>query len=449
MSLSRENLTHGYLTISLHSKYHRITQSGVTSMNKYQARFVASVLTKVLKGQYSKSEACQKTGYSRQYIYELLDKFKQDGYQSLIHKNTRRAPINKIDFNRSKEIVRLYKDKYYGFNYAHFKEMLLDYEYISVSYCTLHRLLTETGFVSPRHQKTRHIENLHPTRDRRKSFGELIQIDGSIHLWFGSSKFTLHAAIDDSTSTIVGAYFDKEETLSGYYLMFKQILTKYGIPQEFYADRRTIFDYRHLDEKEKALEKDTFTQFQRCCRQLGVEIHVTSISQAKGRVERLFNTLQDRLISEMRLNDIKNVQDANTFLPHYIARHNKKFALPIDEITSLFVPPPREEELDYYLSIEYERSADNGSVFSLKGKKIQVIDGNGVVVAFPGKAKAKFYETLDGRFVCVYEHCFYETITSTYLHETIPYEKKERKKSTYVPPPNHPWRRYAIRKKDK
>lgn len=96
-------------------------------------------------------------------------------------------------------------------------------------------------------------------------------------------------------------------------MVLKQILENYGIPQEFYTDRRTIFDYRSLDEKHKTIERNTFVQFKRCSSQLGIEIHTTSVSQAKGRVERLFNTYQDRLISEMRLNNINNVEDANAF----------------------------------------------------------------------------------------------------------------------------------------
>ena len=418
-------------------------------MNRFQARFIASVLDKVLKGQYSKVQARIKTGYSRTYLYELLAKYQTGGYQSLIHRGTRRPPINKTDLDRSQRIVQLYRDRYFGFNFAHFKEMLLDNENIPVSYCTLHRLLTEAGFASPKHQKLRHAQNLHPARPRRKSFGELIQIDGSIHLWFGQTKFTLHAAIDDATSMIVGACFDKEETLRGYFLMFKQILMKYGIPQEFYADRRTIFEYRNVLQKDKSIEKDTFTQFQRCCSQLGVEIHTTSVSQAKGRVERLFATLQDRLISEMRLEKVSTVEEANAFLPRYIARHNKKFALPPDDETALFAPPPTEEELDYYLSTEYERSSDNGSVFSIKTHKLQAVDAQGNVVAFPAKTKVKFYETLDGRFVCVHGHQFFGTAEAFVPPSKTELPLGEPKQRSYVPPMNHSWRKFIVNKKDK
>lgn len=414
-------------------------------MNKYQARFVESVLKKVISGVYRKIDAHRKLGYSRVYIDELIEKYKKDGYSSLIHKNTRRAPINKIDFNKSNQVVSLYKEKYEGFNFTHFREMLLENENISISYCSLYRLLKEAGVQSPKHQKIRHKENLHPTRPRRSCFGELIQIDGSIHLWFGKEKYTLHAAIDDATSTIVGAYFDKEETLFGYYMMFKQILVTYGIPQEFYSDRRTIFDYRKRDENDKVIENDTFTQFKRCCNQLGVEIHTTSVSQAKGRVERLFNTLQDRLISEMRLNKITTVEAANAFVTHFVTRHNKKFAIPINYNVSLFAPSPKEYELNFYLSREYERIADNGSVISIKGKKLQFIDEEGIILSLPGKTKVAIYETLDGRFVGFIQNKYYETIVSTYCKETIIEAKRERK--PWTPPQNHPWRRFITKKR--
>lgn len=414
-------------------------------MNKYQARFIESVLKKVIDGKYTKSMACLKTGYSRPYLYELIKKYKKEGYQSLIHKNTRRAPINKTDFNKQNQIIDLYKTKYSGFNFTHFKEMLFEFENIQISYCSLHTMLTNAGFQSPKHQKIIHKGNVHPSRPRRECFGELIQIDGSIHLWFGEQKFTLHAAIDDATSNVVGAYFAKEETLFGYYMMFKQILDNYGIPQEFYADRRTIFDYRSLNEKDKAIEKDTFTQFKRCCIQLGVEIHTTSVSQAKGRVERLFGTLQDRLVSEMRLFNIQTVEEANLFLKKYIPRHNKKFGLPIDYNKSLFAPSPSSKDINLYLSIQYERIIDNGSSFSFKNNKYQLLDTDGLIEQIPSKTKILIYECLDNQLIAVYKDKLFSLIISTHKKQTTIVEP--RNKTKYIPPPNHPWRKFVLSKK--
>ena len=120
-------------------------------MNKYQVRFVESVINKVIDGTYTKSKACLKTGYSRPYIYELIEKYKRDGYQSLIHKNTRRTPINKTDFHKQHQIIDLYKTKYCDFNFTHFKEMLFEFESIQISYCSLYKILTNAGFTSPKH----------------------------------------------------------------------------------------------------------------------------------------------------------------------------------------------------------------------------------------------------------------------------------------------------------
>ena len=111
-------------------------------MNKYQARFIESVLKKVIDGKYTKSMTCLKTGYSRPYLYELIKKYKKEGYQSLIHKNTRRAPINKTDFNKQNQIIDLYKTKYSGFNFTHFKEMLFEFENINLFRSIISNMLT-------------------------------------------------------------------------------------------------------------------------------------------------------------------------------------------------------------------------------------------------------------------------------------------------------------------
>ena len=411
-------------------------------MDKNRARFVELALQRFISGKYSASKAATITGYKRSYIYFLAKRYKRMGFKSLIHKSTNRPPANKTNAKTESKIIDLYQTKYEGFNFTHFKEMLFENEHILISYCALYRILTDGGFSSPKHQKIKHKENIHPIRPRRRFFGELVQIDGSIHLWFGRTKYTLHAAIDDATSQVVGAYFDKEETLFGYYSMFKQILENYGIPQEFYSGRRTIFEFKHLNEDQKSIEKDTFTQFTRCCNQLGVEIHTTSVSQAKGRIERLFNTFQDRLISEMRLADVQTVEEANLFLTNYVKKHNVKFALPIDYNLSLFAPSPSERDINLYLSVEYERVIDNGSTFSFKNQRLQIVDENGVIIGLPPKTKIKVYETFDKQLLVLYKNDVFSVIKSTFVKEE--HEKMPRK--IYIPPANHPWRRLLFRK---
>jgi len=413
-------------------------------MDKRKAKHVQSVIALLVEGKTTTSQAMAKLSLSRMQISRLKRKYIAKGQNDLYIKKKEGDVANKTSKDIIDKIISLYREKYYGFNFSHYYEMLTEHEEINISRVTVYRYLRKAGFFSPKGNKKCKKKNLHPSRERRKCFGELIQIDGSIHLWFGEEKYTLHAAIDDATSHIVGAYFDKEETLVGYLQMLKQILLNYGIPESFYSDRRTIFEYQKLSEKEKALEKDTFTQFQRCLNQLGVSIISTSVSQAKGRVERLFNTLQDRLISEMRFFGITSVDQANKYLIKHIKKHNDKFALPIDYATSLFVPSPSEEELDFYLAIEYQRIIDNGSVFHFYGKKLQLINSHGEIIAIPSKTRIKIYKTLDNRYFAIYNDRFYETSASTFTKVTVKNEKEKRK---YIPPSNHPWRRFVIIKK--
>ena len=149
---------------------------------------------------------------------------------------------------------------------------------------------------SPSHTKPDDIRQQIPLlRSTRKALKEKLQAEVQ--------------TADDDTGMIVGAWFDKQETLSGYYHVFRQILTDYGIPYMFYTDRRTIFEYRQKNSP--SLENDTFTQFGYACKQLGVDLKTTSIPQAKGRIERLFGTLQSRLPAELQLAGISTIEQAN------------------------------------------------------------------------------------------------------------------------------------------
>src|SRR5690554_1490545 len=187
----------------------------------------------------------------------------------------------------------------------------------------------------------------------------MLQMDASIHHWFGEAKSQLHIAVDDATGQIVGAYFDEQETLNGYYHVFHQVLSTYGIPYQFFTDNRTVFEYKKKHQKD--VEKDTFTQFGYACKQLGVDIRTSSVAQAKGRVERMFGTLQSRLPVELRLNGITSIKEANEFLNSFIKKFNKQFALPIDSIKSVFETQPDSDKINLTLAVLSSRKIDNGS----------------------------------------------------------------------------------------
>ena len=234
-----------------------------------------------------------------------------------MHGNRFRKPAHTFDKSVTDAVVLLYQNKYYNFNFKHFCEYLAEEENISVSYTFVYKTLMNKGIRSPRARKATKrrlakeklekekklknkteeeietavnnevaLEDSHPRREKPKYFGEITEMDGSSHLWFGDKKSCLHLATDKATNHIVGGYFDWQETLKGYYNVFKQILEDYGIPYQFKTDNRTVFNYNKLNEDKRTSDKDVLTQFGYACKQFGTSIDTTSVSQAKGLIER-------------------------------------------------------------------------------------------------------------------------------------------------------------------
>lgn len=415
-------------------------------MKGFSDQFVEGIVKRAIKGTISSKEAATKLGISRQYLNKLKSKYKIMGKSCFTHGNKGKERTWKTSFDLEQTIIKLYCEKYQNFNFRHFLEKLNEVEHIEISYQPLYRILTTAGFESPKGQRPRKPSIIHPTRPRKENFGELLQIDASLHNWLGSEepKITLHGAIDDATGIVMGLYFDKEETLKGYYNMLRTILLKYGIPESFYSDNRTIFEYRKLADRNKTIDKDVQTQFKRCCQQLGIGIITTSVPQAKGRIERLWGTLQSRLTAELALNDIHSIEEANTFLPAFTVDFNKRFAELPDPEKSLFVPSPSEQEINYFLSVLYYRSIDSGSSFKFYGKKLQLVDSSNKVVRINQKEIIDVYLTFDKTVVAVYDGSFYETrlaeITETSEIKTTVEPKKEK----WKPAPYHPWRKAVV-----
>ena len=411
--------------------------------------FKDKYVLQLLKSSKSSKEISVLLNITKRYVNKLREKLKIEGNSCLINKNKGKQRNWKTNSTTEEKIISLYKTKYENFNWSHFLEKLNKNEKITISYRPLYRILTSAGFASPKAQKKKKKNNIHPLRDRRKTFGELLQIDASIHQWFKGSnlKYALHGAIDDATGTVMGLYFDDEETLSGYYHMFEKIILMYGIPKAFYTDKRTIFTYNKLSDKDKTIENNTNIQFKRCCSQLGVEIITTSVPQAKGRIERLWGTLQSRLLNELALNHITNIKDANKFLVKFEKEFNKKFAHDLKEVDNSFVLWDRtKEELSYYLSTQYARNIDNGSSFSLECDRYCLIDDKRKVLAIPANSKVKVFKTLYGKVVAIYDGRYYETklATSIKKSKTKYIEFKVEKETEWKPDPNNPWRLHAI-----
>ena len=343
---------------------------------------------------------------------------------------------------------------------------------IKISYNALHKLLSNAGFISPKcHRKTRKKKNAelkkklenkekltepelnhiattnlvdlafaHPRKPRAKYFGELLQMDASEHLWFGMIKTFLHLVVDDATGAILGAYFDFQETLKGYYNVFHQILTTYGIPAKFLTDNRTVFEYHKL--KNPSDEKDTFTQYGYACHQLGVELITSSIPQVKGRIERMFQTLQSRLITELKIAGISTIQEANAFLPSFIKEFNLRFAVPFNYTTSVFVKQISEEKINYTLAVISKRVVDNGNAIKYKNKYYQFFDEEKLQCIKP-KTKCFVLEAFDGSLVASVDEQIYSlVILERNKKHSKDFDQEETKEPAYKghkPKDCHPW----------
>ncbi len=240
----------------------------MTMKEKYKYKIINDIIINKL----SKHQAKNKLNLTIRRINQLIQIFNREGKVDFIHKSRNKISNKATNFEIKIKIINLYKTKYYNFNFQHFHEKLINEEKIKISYSTLYTILIKEKITSPKRHKNKK-NNLHPTRNRRTNFGELIQMDASNHHWFGNDKpkSFLHAAIDDATGNIVGLWFDHQETLDGYYNIFYQILTNYGIPKTFYTDNRTVFGYKKkVDAGKINTENDTYTQFQKSCNDLGV-----------------------------------------------------------------------------------------------------------------------------------------------------------------------------------
>ena len=287
------------------------------------------------------------------------------------------------------------------------------------------------------------LKDSHPRQEKPKYFGEIIEQDGSIHNWFGNIKSCLHLAIDKATSTIVGAWFDKQETLNGYYHVFYQILTNYGIPYKFLTDNRTVFNYMTLNPDKRTGDKDVLTQYGYACKQLGIELETTSVSQAKGLIERTNGTFQGRLVNELKLNGITTIKEANKYLLKvFVPYFNERFAMDYRKFESVFETSPNEEKINYTLAILTPRKIDNGNSIKYQNKYYQPYQGDNLKCFLP-KTECLVIKAYNGELLVTIDEQVYELKElsrnerfSKEFDEII--EVKEKKK--YIPPMTHPWK---------
>lgn len=443
----------------------------MSEINKYE------IIKSLVDHHGNKNRAAVQLGYTPRHINRLIAKYNKEGKLAFVHGNKGRTPAHAISADMKTQAISLYKDKYPDTTFSYACELLEENDGISLSPTTLSKILYGEFIASPRttkktkrrmaatlrelkkaspskkkleaiHSSIVALEEAHPRRPRCASFGEMLQMDASVHEWFGGIKSHLHIAIDDATSTITGAYFDDQETLNGYYHVFHKVLTNYGIPAMFYTDRRTVFEYKKKNTDN--VESDTFTQFSYACHQLGVEIKTTSVAQAKGRVERAFQTLQQRLPIALRLAGIKSLSEANAFLDSQIQKHNAKYSLPINHNKSVFIPQPDIETINQTLAVLTERTVDTGHSIRFGNQYYKTMDTQGLQVHYQKGSKGLVIKTFDGQLLFSIKEKIYaldaipdhERTSRNFDFNTCIEEPVKRS----IPSAKHPWRNDAFLK---
>ena len=335
-----------------------------------------SVIQDCIDGIYTVPQAAKILSLSDRQVQRLKKEVISKGPQGIIHKSRGKISNNATNPETVKKIVELKKKYIYEkANFIHFQELLAEKENINISYSCLYSNLNKNGIKSPRKH---HKKKLHHRRKRKSYFGELVQTDGTPFDWFeNGSKYSLHGYIDDATGIPLGLYMCETECLLGYLEITRQMLSKYGIPETIYSDKFSVFfpptSAKLTDEEQLEGKTKPKTQFHRILDELNINLIAANSSQAKGRIERLWNTLQDRLITEFRVNNITTIEDANDFFPSFMKSYAKKFGVKAEKTESKFIKLPKYVNLDTLLCAKFTRMIDNSGEFSFMGENFQVI----------------------------------------------------------------------------
>jgi transposase len=328
-------------------------------------------------------EASRILDISTRQVIRIKGRVNRLGPKAVVHGNRKRRPINATEEKVKDLVVELKKYKYEKANFSHFAELILENEKIGLSQPTVHRILTKAGIDSPRKKKK---IRAHRYRKRMDCPGAMVQLDASPYAWLGDDELNLHGAIDDAAGIILGLYMAKEECLEGYFEVARQMIIGTGIPVSTYNDRHTILVSPRkakisIDDQLEG-KTEPYTQFSAAMDSLGVNMIAAGSPEAKGRIERLWGTLQDRLTVEFALNGIKDIDSANHFMKGYIDKFNKRFAV-VPKGEPVFRKLSKGINLDYVLCSKIGRKLDRGSAFSFRGDYYQLIKNGKPAATIP------------------------------------------------------------------
>jgi transposase len=374
---------------------------GLTLTQKEQARVMT--LNLVLEGGLRVAEAAGIMGLSERHTWRVLSAYRMEGAAALTHGNRGREPANRISEEVRQQVVALARTRYTGFNHTHLTELLAEREEVILARSTTRGILIEAGMPSP---KRRRPPRHRCRRERMPREGVLVQMDGSYHDWLERRGpwLTLLLAVDDATGTIPYALFQEYEDARGYFKLLWGIIHLHGVPLAVYTDRHSVFQVSRAPSEtsdEWLSGRRGQTQFGRALSELGICQVFARSPEAKGRVERMAGTFQDRLASELRLAGASTMTDANRVLQDFLPRFNERFRVPPIQAGPAYRPLEGSLELGAILCFKHSRKIARDNTVKYRWHTLQLTPGE-ERKSYAG-VRAEIQEGLDGKLTVSYQ----------------------------------------------
>jgi len=388
-------------------------------------------------------EAAEVVGVSYRQGRRIYKRYVSEGDKGLIHRN-RGRPSNRSKSSEFKEIVlALYREQYWDFGPTLAAEMLEERDGYQVDHETLRRWLLAAGLWKRQRKRARHRQQ----RERKAHFGELVQMDGSHHRWFEDrgNEECLMDMVDDATGRTLALLGEEETTVAAMKILWVWV-ERYGIPKAIYVDWKNVYITQREPTVEEQLAGELpLTQFGRACRKLDIEIITASSPQAKGRVERKHGVYQDRWVKELRLADIRDIEEANRCLCGFVESLNAKFAVEPRSSADFHRPVPQGMDLRSIFCLEESRTVGNDWVVRYKNRFFQIVSQSNLP---PARRRVVVQQHLDGTVHIAYRdrEVLFTEIKELPRKPMVAQQKQQNSqpKRKYVPPPDHPWRRFSL-----
>jgi transposase len=393
------------------------------------------VIHKIIEGELTQVQAAQIISLSERQVRRIVKLIREEGDGAIQHGSRGRRPNNKLPQKLAERFVELYRQKYRGFGPTLTAEKLFEIDGIKISKETVRTLLIESGDWQKGRKRREHRQ----WRQRKEHRGEMVQIDGSHHDWFeGRGPWcVLMGYIDDATGRVHGRFYEYEGTIPAMD-SFRRYIRRNGIPLSIYLDKHTTYKSTAKPTIEEQLHGiEPMSQFERAMKELDVKVIHAHSPQAKGRIERLFGTLQDRLVKELRLLGINTIKEANRFLQDYLPVYNKRFMVASASKEDLHRPVPKDISLDKILCIRTERTVRNDHTIAHDRELYQIDESS-------SSKKVTVEQRINGKMliVCKGKSLRYHQITNR--PELIKQPVVGKNRMRYVPPRDHPWRKFSI-----